>query len=60
MFLLLHNLDTYVGLNLGVLGSHFALNGHLGARYYFGKWGVNLEVGGGSAFGGQIGVSMKL
>lgn len=53
------NLDTYVGLNLGVLGSAFALNGHLGARYYFGQWGVNLELGGGSAFGGQLGVSMK-
>ena len=54
------NLDTYVGLNLGVLGRSFALNGHLGARYYFGKFGVNVEFGmGNNAEGGTLGVSMK-
>ena len=54
------NLDTYVGLNLGVLGRSFALNGHLGARYYFGKFGVNVEFGmGNHAAGGTLGVSMK-
>lgn len=54
------NLDTYLGLNLGLVGRSFALNGHLGARYYFGKWGLGLEFGmGNHAAGGTIGVSMK-
>ena len=55
-----NNLDTYLGLNLGLVGRSFALNGHLGARYYFGKVGVGLEFGmGNHAAGGTIGVSMK-
>ena len=55
-----NNLDTYLGLNLGLVGRNFALNGHLGARYYFGKFGVGLEFGmGNHAAGGTIGVSMK-
>lgn len=55
-----NNLDTYLGLNLGLVGRGFALNGHLGARYYFGKVGVGLEFGmGNHAAGGTIGVSMK-
>ncbi len=54
------NLDTYLGLNLGILGRSFSLNGHLGARYYFGKFGVGLEFGmGNHAAGGTLGVSMK-
>ena len=54
------NLDTYLGLNLGLVGRSFALNGHLGARYYFGKVGVGVEFGmGNHAAGGSIGVSMK-
>ena len=54
------NLDTYLGLNLGLVGRSFALNGHLGARYYFGKVGVGVEFGmGNQAAGGSIGVSMK-
>lgn len=54
------NLDTYLGLNLGLVGRSFALNGHLGARYYFGKIGVGVEFGmGNHAAGGTIGVSMK-
>ena len=54
------NLDTYLGLNLGLVGRSFALNGHLGARYYFGKVGVGVEFGmGNHAAGGTIGVSMK-
>ena len=54
------NLDTYLGLNLGLVGRSFALNGHLGARYYFGKFGVGLEFGMvNHAAGGTIGVSMK-
>ena len=54
------NLDTYLGLNLGLVGRNFALNGHLGARYYFGKFGVGLEFGMGHSAGGTIGVSLKL
>lgn len=54
------NLDTYLGLNLGVLGRDLALGAHLGARYYFGNWGINLELGGGTTVGGSIGVSVKL
>jgi hypothetical protein len=53
------NLDTYLGVNLGILGRSLALGAHLGARYYFGNWGVNLELGGGTNLGGSIGVSMK-
>ena len=54
------NLDTYLGLNLGLVGRSFALNGHLGARYYFGKIGVGVEFGmGNHAAGGTLGVSMK-
>lgn len=54
------NLDTYLGLNLGVLGRDLALGAHLGARYYFGNWGINLELGGGTTVGGSLGVSFKL
>ena len=53
------NLDTYVGLNLGLLGRNFAMGGQLGARYYFGKIGVNLEFGLGYSNNGAIGVSYK-
>ena len=53
------NLDTYLGVNLGVLGRSLALGAHLGARYYFGNWGINLELGGGTTLGGSLGVSMK-
>lgn len=53
------NLDTYIGLNLGLVGRSFALGGQLGARYYFGKLGVNLELGLGNFSNGSIGVSMK-
>lgn len=54
------NLDTYLGLNLGILGKDFAIGGHLGARYYFGgNWGINLELGGGTTLGGSLGVSYK-
>ena len=54
------NLDTYLGLNLGILGRGFSIGGHLGARYYFGgNWGINLELGGGTTLGGSLGVSYK-
>ncbi|MBQ8760121.1 MAG: hypothetical protein IJZ06_01710 [Bacteroidales bacterium] len=54
-----NNLDTYIGLNLGLLGRNFAMGGQLGARYYFGNIGVNLEFGLGSSNNGAIGVSYK-
>ena len=54
-----NNLDTYVGLNLGLLGRNFAMGGQLGARYYFGNIGVNLEFGLGSSNNGAIGISYK-
>ena len=54
------NLDTYLGLNLGILGRGFSIGGHLGERYYFGgNWGINLELGGGTTLGGSLGVSYK-
>jgi hypothetical protein len=55
------HLDTYLGLNLGLVGRNFALNGHLGCRYFFGNIGVGVEFGmGNHAAGGTIGVSLKL
>lgn len=61
------NLDTYAGLKVGVnFNANNLLNPglHVGARYYFGKLAVNLELdgsfGGGLIPGGSIGVSMKL
>lgn len=53
------NLDTYLGVDLGLVGRNFALGGHLGGRYYFGKLGVNLELGLGRYTSGSIGVSMR-
>lgn len=53
------NLDTYLGLNLGICNG-LSLGAHLGARYYFGNWGLNLELGGGTTVGGSLGVSFKL
>lgn len=55
-----NNLDTYLGLNLGLVGRSFSLGGHLGARYYFGMLGVNLEFGLGKYSNGSIGISYKL
>ncbi len=60
------NLDTYVGLKAGLTfnADHLLSPGvHVGARYYFGKLAVNLELDGSFAGdlipGGSIGVSMK-
>lgn len=60
------NLDTYAGLKAGLTfnADQFLTPGvHLGARYYFGKLAVNLELDGSFAGnlipGGSIGVSMK-
>lgn len=60
--------DFYTGLNLGgsigvqkYYGSGLHLDIHAGGRYYWNeKWGINLEIGGGTGFGASIGVSMKL
>ncbi len=66
--------DFYAGLNLGFyvwnspsayVGNHssgLGLGGQIGGRYFFSdKFGVNLEFGGGSAFGGgKIGITVKL
>ena len=58
------NWDFYLGANVGVLsqdGFDVAGGLQLGGRYYWDeKWGVNLEFGGGTGFGGAVGVSMKL
>lgn len=66
--------DLYGGLNLGFYiwnspehyeGSHssgLGLGCQVGGRYYFSdRFGVNLEFGGGNAFGaGKIGITLKL
>jgi hypothetical protein len=58
------NWDFYLGANLGMLsqdGFNFSAGLQLGGRYYWSdKWGVNLEFGGGTGFGGAVGVSMKM
>ena len=67
------NWDFYAGLNLGFYiwssdsgyggsgSSGLGLGAQVGGRYYWNdKWGVNLEFGGGNAFGGgKIGLSVK-
>jgi hypothetical protein len=56
--------DFYLGAHLGTnIGNDvdFAWGLQLGGRWYWSdKWGLNLEFGGGSGYGGTIGVSMKL
>ena len=65
--------DLYAGLTLGYwiwsspanypggLGSGIGLDGQIGARYFFSdKFGMNLELGGGIASGGKLGVTLKL
>lgn len=67
--------DVYAGINLGfyivntndsnyggTANSGFGLGAQVGGRYYFNdKFGVNLELGGGSTFsGGKIGISIRL
>ncbi len=67
--------DVYAGINLGfyivntndsnyggTASSGFGLGAQVGGRYYFNdKFGVNLELGGGSTFsGGKIGISIRL
>lgn len=56
--------DFYAGASLGFrAGPDFnALFGvQVGGRWYWDeRWGLNVEIGGGSFFGGHIGVSMKI
>ncbi len=66
--------DLYAGLNLGFYfwsspnnyggsgTSRLGLGAQVGGRYYFNdKIGINLEFGGGNAFGGgKLGISVKL
>lgn len=66
--------DFYAGLNLGFYvwnsdddypGDHTSgleLGAQVGGRYYFNqRFGVNLEIGGATAFsGGKIGITLKL
>jgi hypothetical protein len=69
-----NNWDFYAGLNLGfyywnspndyrgTYNSGLGLGAQVGGRYYFTeKFGINLELGGGSVFsGGKFGVSFRL
>lgn len=69
-----NNWDFYAGLNVGFYiwnsnnayrGSHssgLGIGGQVGGRYYFNdKLGINLEFGGGNAFGGgKLGLSIRL
>jgi outer membrane immunogenic protein len=58
--------DFYLGASLGYLSGDddftpFQLGLQLGGRWYWSdKWGLNLEFGGGTGYGGSLGVSMKL
>ena len=67
--------DVYAGLNIGFYkwvydskwddkwdasyNSGVGLGLQIGARYYFGNLGLNLEFGGGTASGGKFGISYK-
>ncbi|PTN08934.1 hypothetical protein [Mangrovibacterium marinum] len=57
------NWDFYLGANLGVLsgdGVDLNLGLQIGGRYYWSdRWGVNLEIGGGTGFDTAVGLSMK-
>ncbi|MBX7203888.1 MAG: hypothetical protein K1X81_00535 [Bacteroidia bacterium] len=65
--------DAYAGLNLGFYSwsspngyrgggsSGIGMGAQFGGRYYFNtKFAINLELGGGTASGGKIGVTWKL
>jgi len=57
------NWDFYAGASLGfIAGNDFDLDLgiQVGGRWYWSeKWGLNLEFGGGTGYGGAFGVSMK-
>jgi hypothetical protein len=57
--------DVYAGVNLGwrveTGNDGFNWGIHVGARWFWSdKWGVNVEVGGGSGVLGGVGVTMKM
>ncbi len=56
--------DFYAGIHAGFdFGKNFLpnLGAHVGGRWYWSeKWGLNLELGGGTGFGSSVGLSMKL
>jgi len=63
------NFDFYAGVGVGfniyfnsidgTSGLHADL--HVGGRWFWSdKWGLNLELGGGSGFGGLLGLTMKM
>lgn len=59
------NWDFYSGLRLGInfynSSSDIDLGIEVGGRWYWSeKWGLNLEIAGGTGFGSTIGVSMKM
>ena len=62
------NWDFYAGVNFGgaiglskYYGNGLHVDIHVGGRYYWDeKWGINLELGGGTGFASSLGVSMKL
>jgi len=58
------NWDFYLGANVGFLSGdeiESDLGLQVGGRWYWGeKWGLNLELGGGTGYGTSLGVSMKL
>ena len=64
------NFDFYLGLEFGfglwLSGNSGERSGfigglHLGGRYYWSdKWGVNIELGGGTHYDGKLGLSMKM
>jgi hypothetical protein len=57
------NWDFYLGANVGVISGDdvdIDLGLQLGGRWYWSeKWGLNLEVGGGTGYNTSLGVSMK-
>lgn len=62
------NWDFYAGVQVGArayFNNHnndfkgFSFNVHVGGRWYWSNWGLNLEFGGGSGYGAQFGVSKK-
>ncbi len=57
------NWDFYLGASVGFISGNdfdFDIGLQVGGRWYWSdRWGLNLEFGGGTGYGGAIGVSMK-
>ncbi len=58
------NFDFYAGASVGFFvgyGSTMDLSIQVGGRWYWNdKWGLNVEIGGGTGYAGAVGLSMKL